>query len=70
MALPSHIRISLNDLLLPGPFALISDQPLPSPNCRQAGDVSKMFREVVLAEEDRDLHRFLHQDSGKLECHA
>ena len=33
------------------------------------GDDSKMFREVALAEMDRDLHRFVHQkeDSGKLE---
>jgi len=31
------------------------------------GDISKMFWEVSLAEEDRDLYRFLHHNySGKL----
>ena len=31
------------------------------------GDISKMFREVGLIEEDRDLHRFLHKDDdGKI----
>ena len=31
------------------------------------GDISKMFREVGLVEEDRDLHRFLHKNNaGKI----
>ena len=28
-----------------------------------SADISKMFREVCLAESDRDLHRFLHENS-------
>ena len=29
-----------------------------------SADISKMFREVSLTESDRDLHRFLHEDSN------
>ena len=65
--------ISLNDLLLPGPclyphISTIINRFRMHP-VAMVGDVSKMFREVALAEQDRDLHRFVHEgkDSGKLE---
>ncbi len=58
---------SLNDILLPGP----SLYPLLSKVITQfrlhavgmTSDISKMFREISLAEGDKDLHRFLHEDS-------
>jgi len=63
---------SLNDVLLPGS----SLHPLLSTIINRfrmfpvalSGDVSKMFREVGLREQDRDLHRFLHQGpTGEIE---
>ena len=67
----SSTGVSLNDTLLPGP----SLYPLLSTILNRfrmhpvalVGDISKMFREVGLIEEDRDLHRFLHKDDdGKI----
>ena len=59
---------SLNDTLLPGPplYALL---PTVLNRFRMfpvgmSGDISKMFREISLLEEDRDLHRFLHKDKS------
>ena len=60
---PSATRISLNDLLAVGPTIQPSlDQTLL--RFRQypiaiSGDISKMYREILLAPEDRALHRFL-----------
>ena len=54
---------SLNDTLLPGPslYSLLTSI-LNQFRCHRIGmsaDISKMFREVGLAPQDRDLHRFL-----------
>ncbi len=59
---------SLNDILVPGPslYPLLSTV-LSQFRCHLIGtsaDVSKMFRKVGLAEIDRDLHRFLHEDAN------
>ncbi len=55
--------ISLNDTLLPGPslYPLLTDIILAfRPHViGMIADVSKMFREVELHRDDRDLHRFL-----------
>ena len=59
---------SLNDTLLPGPplYALLPTvlnwfRMFP---VGMSGDISKMFREISLLEEDRDLHRLLHKDKS------
>ena len=65
----SSTGVSLNDTLLPGP----SLYPLLSTILNRfrmhpvalVGDISKMFREVGLVEEDRDLHHFLHKDDDR-----
>jgi len=64
--------LSLNDLLLPGPSLYPS---LPSVlnkfRCHQFGmsaDISKMFREVALNEEEKNYHRFLMESKeGEIE---
>ena len=67
----SSTKYSLNDVLLPGP----SNHPLLPTILHRfrmfpvalTGEVGKMFREVGLREEDRDLHRFLHRGgSGEI----
>ncbi len=59
----SSNSISLNDTLLPGPNLY---PPLPDVltrfrrhNIGMTADVSKMFREILLNPEEKDLHRFL-----------
>lgn len=59
---------SLNDTLLTGPSLY---PPLTSivnqfrrPAIAMTADVSKMYRQISLAEEERDFHRFLHCGSG------
>ncbi len=65
---------SLNDTLLPGPnlYPLIMDILIKFRNYQIAfsADIGKMFREISLHPDDRDLHRFLlRAESGKLvEC--
>ncbi len=59
--------LSLNDILLQGPslYPLLSTviAQFRTHTIGMSADISKMFREVGLAESDRDLHRFLHEDS-------
>ena len=54
---------SLNDTLLPGPslYPLLTSilNQFHCPQIGMSADISKMFREVSLAPQDRDLHRFL-----------
>ena len=63
---------SLNDVLLPDP-SIHPLLPIILHRFRMfpvalTGEVGKMFREVGLREEDRDLHRFLHRGaSGEIE---
>ncbi len=63
---------SLNDQLLSGPnlYPLLSSVLLRFRTHRVAfaSDISKMFREIMLNPEERDLHRFLvRDDSGQLQ---
>ena len=55
--------VSLNNTLLPGPslYPLLADVVLAfrSHVIGMSADISKMFREVELHEDDRDLHHFL-----------
>ena len=67
----SSTGVSLNDTLLPGPslYPLLSTilNHFRMNPVAMVGGVSKMFREVGLVEEDRDLHRFLHKNiAGKI----
>ena len=58
---------SLNDILLQGPslYPLLTTviAQFRSHKIGMSADISKMFLEVGLTESDRDLHRFLHEDS-------
>ena len=59
---------SLNDILLQGPslYPLLLTTVITQFRSHKIGmsaDILKMFREVGLTESDRDLHRFLHEDS-------
>ncbi len=64
----SSNSVSLNDTLLPGPNLY---PPLPDVltrfrrhNVGMTADISKMFREILLNPEERDLHRFLMRASN------
>ncbi len=60
--------VSLNDILLPGscPYPPLSDILIRFRKHRVgvSADISKMFREVLLHPEDRDLHRFILRDEA------
>lgn len=64
---PTTSGISLNEQLLPGPSlyprltAVITKFRLH--RVAMSADISKMFREISLQKEDRDLHRFLVRDN-------
>ena len=68
----TNTGFALNDLLLPGP-SLYPSLPTVLNKFRRhrigmSADISKMFREVVLNREERDLHRFfMRSESGDLE---
>lgn len=64
--------VSLNDTLLPGPslYPLLTTviNRFRTHSIGMTADVSKMFREVGLNDEELDYHRFLHRnDSGTIE---
>ena len=67
----SITAVSLNDSLLPGPslyplLSTILNRFRMNP-VAMVGDISKVFREVGLVEEDRDLHCFLYKNNaGKI----
>ncbi len=62
----SSTGVSLNDILDPGPclYPALADVLIRfrTHNIGVAADISKMFREVLLHPDDRDLHRFLLRD--------
>ena len=65
---------SLNDCLLTGPnlYPKLADILIRFRGHRVAfsADISKMFREIVLHQEEQDYHRFLHKDeSGQIRNH-
>ena len=63
----STMRVSLNEMLLPGsslyPLLTTVINCLCMHQIALSADISQMFREVRLHEEDRDLHRFLLRES-------
>ena len=64
----SSTGVSLNDTLLPGPsiyplLSTILNRFRMNP-VAMVGDISKIFREVGLVEEDRDLHHFLNKNNA------
>ncbi len=60
--------VSLNDQLLAGPnlYSVITDIHLRFRvyTVAQSANIGKMFKKIYLAEEDRNLHRFLFRDSS------
>ncbi len=64
----STTGISLNNTLIPGPNLYPAIQDILLRFIRHkiglSGDISKMFREVILHPGDRDLHRFILRDEA------
>ena len=69
----SSTKVALNDLLLPTPnlYSLLANVLITFWTYQIAitGDISKMFREIALNPEDKDLHQFIRRDpaSGRIQ---